>query len=351
MDCLHLEDMNLPRQKLLKTVATRLLLPGLIKRRAEREDLASYDVIMASNGMAWSLYRELKQQAKRPLLVTHFHGLTIYDRIASITEAELEHQRVSLMFRYVWGSAPHKWDMAGIAQSDLCVVQNVRDLAYVESKLAKGAAVTLIQPAVEQSLISLSEVISPINSRPADKLITMSSWGARKGSFYLPGVFRRIRQSFPKLELVIGGTGMTVEELRPFFAPEDRDAIRASGFLTREEQARLYNEAAIFLFPSISEGFGLALLEAQLFGLAAVTTNTGYGGDFLTDGVDARIVPLTTEHLARGALSLLENNALRCAIAERGRELARRFTLDVMAEAYERAFLNGLQKRNSPAPV
>ncbi len=344
VDVLHLDDMNLPKQKLLRKIVLRLFLPQLIKRRALREDLASYDVIMASNGTAWPLFRSLKQTAHRPLLVTHFHGLSVYDQIASLTEAELGHHRVSKIFRFLTGSIPDKWDMAGIAHSDLTVVQNLRDFAHVEQKIPAGASLIVIHPAIAPSLICEAGTIAPLEARSLNKIIAFSSWGARKGSLYLPGALRKIRTRYPAVELVIGGTNMTADQLQPFFAPEDQSAIRVLGYLSREQQAQLFNDAGIFLFPSVSEGFGLALLEAQIFGLATVTTSTGYSGDFLTDNVNACIVPLTAEHFARGVLKLLEDDELRRRIAENGRKVALSFTLDVMAAAYERAFLEGLKK-------
>jgi glycosyltransferase involved in cell wall biosynthesis len=349
IDVLHLDDMNLPTQRTARRIVSRLFLPQQISRRAAKEDPSQYDVIMASNGMAWPLFRKLKAQARRPLLVSHFHGLTLYDQIAILTEAAVGHLQLSLSARFLTGPILHRWDMAGVANSDLSVVQNIRDLAYVEPRIPGGSAVALIRPAVAPSLISAAATIAPLAIRPVNKIITFSSWGARKGSFYLPDALRRIRTRCPAAELVIGGTNMPAQELQPFFAPEDRGAIHVLGFLSREEQARLYNEAAIFLFPSSSEGFGLALLEAQIFGLAAVTTSTGYGGDFLTDGTDARVVPLTAAHLADAVIALLENDAARQSIAERGRAIALGFTLDAMADAYERAFQTGLEKMQQPS--
>jgi glycosyltransferase involved in cell wall biosynthesis len=74
------------------------------------------------------------------------------------------------------------------------------------------------------------------------------------------------------------------------------------------------------------------------FGLAAVTTNTGFGGDYLTDGVNAAVIPPSSEHLARAVHTLLQDPARHARLAAAGREAARSFTLARMAAAYERAF-------------
>ena len=345
IDCLHLEDMNIPQQKLARRVVDRLYLPQLISRRAMQEDLSVYDVVMAANGMAWPLFRHLKQRAKRPLLVSHYHGLTIYDQLANLSEAGLGHHEISSFYRFVSGPNYHRWDMAGLANADLGIVLNRRDLAYIETKAPPGITLAAIKPAIAPRLLEQSKVISPIGARAPQNIISFSSWGARKGSYYLPGTLRKIREKYPAARLFAGGTGMGAEEFKSHFGPQDRDAITVLGFLSREEQAQLYNDSSIFLFPSVSEGFGLALPEAQAFGLAAVTTNTGYAGDFLTDGVDAIVVPLTTEHLAEGVLKLLQNDEVRYRIAANGREVARTLTLDAMAGGYEKAFFDAISKR------
>lgn len=46
-----------------------------------------------------------------------------------------------------------------------------------------------------------------------------------------------------------------------------RNSVHLMGFLPDEELARLYQEADVFFFPSLYEGFGLPLLEAMLGGM------------------------------------------------------------------------------------
>ncbi|MEO6339802.1 MAG: glycosyltransferase family 4 protein, partial [Caulobacteraceae bacterium] len=133
--------------------------------------------------------------------------------------------------------------------------------------------------------------------------------------------------------------GKSAAELLPAFAAEDRDAVTILPRITIEEQSALFNRASIILFPSLSEGFGLALAEGMCFGLAAVCGATGFGADFLSDGVDARVVFPSTHHIAAAVLQLAQSPATRAAMAEKGREVARGFTLDRMADAYEKAFL------------
>jgi glycosyltransferase involved in cell wall biosynthesis len=51
-----------------------------------------------------------------------------------------------------------------------------------------------------------------------------------------------------------------------------------------------YRAAAVFVFPSFFEGFGLVLLEAMACGLPAIASDATAGPDILTEGC-GRVVP------------------------------------------------------------
>ncbi|TGN40851.1 glycosyltransferase [Paracoccus liaowanqingii] len=197
----------------------------------------------------------------------------------------------------------------------------------------------MIPAAVHPDLLEASRQASPLVNRRPDRLLWFASWEARKGSWYVPGAFRAIRAHHPQTRLAIGGVGRAEADLLSWFHERDRDHIDVLPRLTIPEQVDRFSASSIFLFPSLSEGFGLALVEAMVFGMAAVTTNTAFGGDWLTDGQDARVVFPSSEHVARAVISLIGSDEIRVRIAQAGQNLARSFTLDRMTDAYEEAFL------------
>src|ERR1700761_355173 len=73
----HGDDFGITR--LTEKIQTKLLLPQAASRRAKQEKLEDYDVIMSSSGMLYPLFRKLRQQRRRPLLVSHLHGLSFFD--------------------------------------------------------------------------------------------------------------------------------------------------------------------------------------------------------------------------------------------------------------------------------
>jgi glycosyltransferase involved in cell wall biosynthesis len=171
------------------------------------------------------------------------------------------------------------------------------------------------------------------------------TWEARKGAHHLPAAFRAVRAEHPEATLTMGGTGRSQQELRGRFAPEDRESVTVLPRISVAEQSAIFNRSSIFLFPSLSEGFGLALAEAMCFGLAAVTTSTAFGGDFLRDRESARVVHPSSAHLSRAIIELVDDPERRAAIAERGRAIARSFTVARSARDYERLFLESIAER------
>ncbi|WP_380166002.1 glycosyltransferase family 4 protein [Jannaschia sp. R86511] len=332
----HQEDIGLPRDRRLGLLARRTVLPRLLSRAAAAWDPAGHDVVMASSGTAHPLFRRLRSEPRRPLLVNHVHGLTVHDHVAALVEAELGHHRSGPANRLLTGPFQVRWDLAGARSADVTVVQNLRDLGTLRE--LGDLDLALVPAAVHPELLRAAEGAPDPAQHEADHLLWFATWEARKGAYYVPAAFRAVRRERPGARLTVGGTGRPAEQVRAAFAPEDRDAVTVLGRVSREEHARLLGRAGVFLFPSLSEGFGLALPEAMAFGCAAVTTGTAFGGDHLSDGVDARVVPPTSEHLARAVLDLLGDDARRVRLATAGRALARTFTVERMLDGYEEVF-------------
>lgn len=111
--------------------------------------------------------------------------------------------------------------------------------------------------------------------------------------------------------------------------------IRELGYVTEEEKWRLLKQAEVFVFPSLYEGFGLPVLEAQSVGTPVITSDTSSLPEVAGDGailVDARkfreigraLVALVTDHRRRaGIIDKATRNADRFSWARCAREVAK----------------------------
>lgn len=97
-----------------------------------------------------------------------------------------------------------------------------------------------------------------------------------KGFDILVAAFAKIAQDFPDARLVIAGKGARGEDLRQQVAAAGlSDRVDFLGLLDREALRAAYHDADLFVMPSRSEGFPIALLEAMATGLPFVAANVG----------------------------------------------------------------------------
>ena len=91
-------------------------------------------------------------------------------------------------------------------------------------------------------------------------------------------------------QLLVAGAGPAQAEVRALFAP-CAEQIAWLGELTPPTLAAALAASDIFVWPAVNEAYGLALLEAQAAGLAAVVGAAGGIPDVVADGVTGRLVP------------------------------------------------------------
>jgi len=89
----------------------------------------------------------------------------------------------------------------------------------------------------------------------------------------------------------------------------------------------------VFVFPSVKEGLGIALLEAFASGKACVASDTGGIGNVVEDGVTGFLTPVgDPPAMAKAILKLIGDAGLRKRLGDNARALVmKKFTLDEMA--------------------
>jgi len=96
----------------------------------------------------------------------------------------------------------------------------------------------------------------------------------------------------------------------------------------------------IFIFPSVKEGLGIALLEAMASGRACIASRVGGVSDIIEDGSNGVLVEAgDVGAITESALSLLSDQAARERMGGRGRALVReKFSLDLMTDKVIRLY-------------
>jgi glycosyltransferase involved in cell wall biosynthesis len=111
-------------------------------------------------------------------------------------------------------------------------------------------------------------------------VLGVSSQYKHKNLATLIRAFKQVHVEMPEIELVLVGqlgsqlVGVSQAEDVPGLISELglEGVVRSTGFIAAHELGDLYRGAALFVFPSIFEGFGLPPVEALGFGLPVITT-------------------------------------------------------------------------------
>ena len=108
-------------------------------------------------------------------------------------------------------------------------------------------------------------------------------------------------------------------------------SVRFLGFVPMETLRVFYDCAEAFLFPSLYEGFGLPPLEAMAHGTPVVTSNVASLPEVVGDCA-VLVNPENVFDIARGLTQLLNDDALRQQLRERGAERVKKFSWDRTAQ-------------------
>jgi glycosyltransferase involved in cell wall biosynthesis len=118
------------------------------------------------------------------------------------------------------------------------------------------------------------------------------------------------------------------------------DDVRFIGWLPGPEIEGLWSLASAFVYPSLYEGFGLPVLEAMARGVPVASSQASSLPEVAGDAA-VLFEPTDEQAIAAALVRLLDDQALRARLVERGREQVREFTWRRAAEltlaSYERA--------------
>ncbi|MGA8071322.1 MAG: glycosyltransferase family 1 protein [Halobacteriota archaeon] len=190
---------------------------------------------------------------------------------------------------------------------------------------------------------SFVEPKSPRTHFNNKKVLIVSDVSPRKNHLRLLQAFEMVHQKHPDAELTI--VGNIRERVRARFdstleaVTRRNQGIKISlcGYLTDEEIVALYRNAAVFVYPSLYEGFGLPVLEAMAQGCPVITSNVSSLPEVVGDAA-VLIDPLNTTELAQAMIKVLTDDELKREMSIKGINRAKLFSWDRTAEKYVEVF-------------
>ncbi|HEX6238243.1 MAG TPA: MSMEG_0565 family glycosyltransferase [Acidimicrobiales bacterium] len=176
-------------------------------------------------------------------------------------------------------------------------------------------------------------------------ILTVGGIEPRKGTDHLFRALARLRRRWaePPVLAMIGGHSFqdhTPYRNRVIASMADLDLefgrdVALLGTVPHDELVGWYHAADVFAFPSVSEGFGLAVLEAMAAGLPVVLTDLPVFAEYLRFGEDAlAVAPGDDEGLMAALEAVARNDVLRAGLRRRGCRVAARLSWEATAQQH-----------------
>ena len=261
----------------------------------------------------------------------------------------LVHPRASLVtvhdLGYVYFPEAHPWGQR--LYLDLSTRWNARVAAHVlaDSQATRADLVarygtppdriTVAYPGCDETLAPVRDpaAIEAVKARyevSGDYFLYLGTLQPRKNLARLVAAFADLR---PAAVLVLAGKrGWLYEDL---FVQVRRLGLEGRvlfpGYVPDYDKAALLSGALAFVFPSLYEGFGLLVLEAQACGCPVLTSTTSSLPEVAGDAA-LLIDPGDTGAIAAGMKQLSTAPGLRAALIERGLANVRRFSWAACAQ-------------------
>jgi glycosyltransferase involved in cell wall biosynthesis len=165
----------------------------------------------------------------------------------------------------------------------------------------------------------------PTNSENEFVIGTIKALEPPYGIDYLLRAFALLTRKYAgrkKLRLAIAGDGSLRKSLERLAADLGiRNDVSFLGHIAHSQVPQLLNTFSVFCALSLSESFGVAILEASACQLPVVVTNIGGLPEVVRDNLTGFIVSAHNAQAAADAVAkLIEDSSLRCNFGEAGRK-------------------------------
>jgi glycosyltransferase involved in cell wall biosynthesis len=211
------------------------------------------------------------------------------------------------------------------------------DVIIVNSEFTAGEVVELLRFSRERICVAppaLGRAFGPdgpVRELEGQYVLAVATLEPRKNLETLLAAIALVRRKHPELSLaVVGAPGWQPPSL-------DAESVVRLGYVDDAELAALYRGAAVFVYPSRFEGFGMPIVEAMAC-RAPVVASAHPSLDEASADVALRAHPESPEQFAEAIERALDGDQDRIA---RGLDHAGRFTAraqgDAVLRGYERA--------------
>ena len=216
------------------------------------------------------------------------------------------------------------------AKNVICVSNNTkRDLMRLYKIPKKKIRVVYegVNIAPKENIELSVETLYKFGLRKQGYLIFIGRLEERKNILNILNAYEILRKHFgvAKKLVLVGKGGYGWEDIREKIKqhPFAHDIV-VTGFVSTSEKWELLRSASVFVFPTLYEGFGLPVLEAQQLGVPVVTSNNSSLKEIAKSSA-LLVDPYNAADIAEKVNTLIQNDEIRTKIIKLGFENLKRF--------------------------
>lgn len=337
----------------LPSLAKEVMFPEFVAARVKKliktNDL---DVVDSSTGDIWFWAKNFrKSKFKSPLLVTRSHGLENLWHLQHLEDERLGDLKLSWKY-FLYRGSIQLWEVRNSLQyADLVYLLNTQEKKYsVEQLGIEAEKIEVFANGIPESFLNLPWKSTPQNEDSVIRIAQIGTYIPRKGIQYGKSAINNILARYPKVEIGFFGTKCKecpdVEQIYADFEPQYWNRIKTIPCYDHKNLPSLLKDYHIKLFPTLREGFSLALLEAMACGLAPVTTSHPAAIETIKDSYDGIIVPPRDSNAIEEALEKLITDRSYLEILRRNAYLtAQNYSWEVIARDSLSLYQNGLNQK------
>ncbi|HLH08230.1 MAG TPA: glycosyltransferase family 1 protein [Terriglobales bacterium] len=183
-------------------------------------------------------------------------------------------------------------------------------------------------------------MLSAYGLKSKSYILTVGRLEPRKNHVNLLRAYAQLPQPRPKL-VIVGQSDFGFEQIFAISKELPQSDVKFLSAVTDDILSVLYRDAALFVYPTWAEGFGMPVVEAMASGVPVVTSNTTCLPEI---GGDAVLLaePSDSSSIADAIMRLLRDGDLRKKLVTSGLQRAEQFNWNVAAQQVRLAYLEML---------
>lgn len=158
----------------------------------------------------------------------------------------------------------------------------------------------------------------------------------KKGIYSLVQAWKSVLDSLPNATLHVYGKGNQLPLLN-LLDDKTKKSVFFYGHVTKEHLFRQLENCDLAVFPSYTETFGLAALEAMSLGCPTIYTKKSCGPEIIDDNLNGVLVnPDDISEISHSIVRLLGNNLMRKKLSLAAyNKVSQKFNIDVIASQHK----------------